>query len=251
MWRHQAKIDQTCCRLFVTDQHRYDFEPALYVDMDDGLRWHQSTDPMKHGTTKGRNKRSSRLAWIEHVTSPKIGPKVYRSSASVNMVQDRSIRGCNRLLLLFISCCNLYHDDVIKWKHFPCYWPFVKGIHWWPVDSPHTGQWRGALMISLTCDWNKQLRKQSWCRWFEMPSRSLWRHSNDNVLVGIWQRYLQHVCGMSGSASIWIYFLNLAGADFLEKSNMIHMYYCLYLKELNPLRAKTNTSAISVQSCYQ
>ena len=21
------------------------------------------------------------------------------------------------------------HDDVIKWKHFPCYWPFVRGIH--------------------------------------------------------------------------------------------------------------------------
>ena len=23
------------------------------------------------------------------------------------------------------------HDDVIKWKHFPCYWPFVRGIHRW------------------------------------------------------------------------------------------------------------------------
>ena len=21
------------------------------------------------------------------------------------------------------------HDDVIKWKHFPCYWSFVRGIH--------------------------------------------------------------------------------------------------------------------------
>ena len=21
------------------------------------------------------------------------------------------------------------HDDVIKWKHFPCYWPFVRRIH--------------------------------------------------------------------------------------------------------------------------
>ena len=20
------------------------------------------------------------------------------------------------------------HDDVIKWKHFPCYWPFERGI---------------------------------------------------------------------------------------------------------------------------
>ena len=22
-------------------------------------------------------------------------------------------------------------DDVIKWKHFPRYWPFVRGIHRW------------------------------------------------------------------------------------------------------------------------
>ena len=45
------------------------------------------------------------------------------------------------------------HDDVIKWKHFPRYWPFVRGIHRWPVNSPHKGQWRGALMFSLICAW--------------------------------------------------------------------------------------------------
>ena len=30
-----------------------------------------------------------------------------------------------------------YHDDVIKWKHFSRYWPFVRGIHRSPMDSPH------------------------------------------------------------------------------------------------------------------
>ena len=43
-----------------------------------------------------------------------------------------------------------YHDDVIKWKHFPRY---VLGIHWSHVNSSHKGQWRGALMFSLICDW--------------------------------------------------------------------------------------------------
>ena len=43
------------------------------------------------------------------------------------------------------------HDDVIKLKHFPRYWPFVRGIHWSPVNSPHKGQWRGALIFSLIC----------------------------------------------------------------------------------------------------
>ena len=43
------------------------------------------------------------------------------------------------------------HDDVIKWKHFPRYWPFVRGTHRSPVNSPHKGQWRGALMCPLIC----------------------------------------------------------------------------------------------------
>ena len=32
-------------------------------------------------------------------------------------------------------------------------WPFVMGIHRSPVDSPHKGQWRGALMLSMICAW--------------------------------------------------------------------------------------------------
>ena len=46
-----------------------------------------------------------------------------------------------------------YRDDVIKLKHFPRYWLFVRGIHRSPVNSPHKGQWRGALMFSLICIW--------------------------------------------------------------------------------------------------
>ena len=45
------------------------------------------------------------------------------------------------------------HNEVIKWKHFPRYWPFVRGIHRSPVNSPHKGQWRGALTFSWICAW--------------------------------------------------------------------------------------------------
>ena len=45
------------------------------------------------------------------------------------------------------------HDDVIKWKHFPRYWPFVRVIRRSPVDSPHKGLRRGALRFSLICVW--------------------------------------------------------------------------------------------------
>ena len=47
----------------------------------------------------------------------------------------------------------LAHDDVIKWKHFPCCWPFVRGIHQSPVQFPHNIPWRGALMFSLIYAW--------------------------------------------------------------------------------------------------
>ena len=46
---------------------------------------------------------------------------------------------------------RLSHDDVTKWKHFPRYWLFVRGIHQSPVNSPHTAQWCGAFMFSLIC----------------------------------------------------------------------------------------------------
>ena len=62
------------------------------------------------------------------------------------------------MLIILLDVCDPFagsvsHDDVIKWKYFPRYWPFVRGIHRSPVNSPHKGQWRGALMISLTCAW--------------------------------------------------------------------------------------------------
>ena len=69
------------------------------------------------------------------------------------------------------------HNDVIKWKHFPRYWPFVWGIHRSLVNSPHKVQWRGALMFSLICARVNDC-KQSWGWWFGTPLRSLWRHCN-------------------------------------------------------------------------
>ena len=31
--------------------------------------------------------------------------------------------------------------------------PFVREIYWWSVDSPHKGQWHGALTFSVICAW--------------------------------------------------------------------------------------------------
>ena len=45
------------------------------------------------------------------------------------------------------------HDDVLQWKHFPRYWPLVRGIHRSPVNSAHKGQWHGALMFLWSAPW--------------------------------------------------------------------------------------------------
>ena len=66
----------------------------------------------------------------------------------------------NRWNIWVVTCCancnvhiSTVHDNVIEWKHFPRYWPFVWGIHRSLVNSPDKGQWREALMFSLIYAW--------------------------------------------------------------------------------------------------
>ena len=98
------------------------------------------------------------------------------------------------------------------WRHQmeTCSWSlaFVREIHRWlrgihrsPVNSPYTDQWRGALVFSSIFDLrlNKRFSKQSRRRWFETPSRSLWRHCNmmpnrDPVIrAAVWSFGIQRV----------------------------------------------------------
>ena len=86
------------------------------------------------------------------------------------------------------------HDDVFKWKHFPRYWPFVRGIHRSPVYSPHKGQWCGALTFSLIC-----ARINDWAN--NGDSGYLRRHlAHYDVIVMIsfnnWLRKLTFIGGM-------------------------------------------------------
>ena len=62
------------------------------------------------------------------------------------------------------------HDDAIKWKHFPHYWPFVRGIH--RSQRPVTRSFDVFFDLRM----NKRLSKQLRCSWFETTSRPSWRH---------------------------------------------------------------------------
>ena len=84
------------------------------------------------------------------------------------------------------------HDDVIKWKNNPRYWPFGReftGQRWIPLT-------KAELWCFLWSVPEKRLSKQSRRRWIETPSCSLWRHCNNEYASeiigsgnGLW-----HVC---------------------------------------------------------
>ena len=115
-----------------------------------------------------------------------------------------------------ISVILLIHDDVIKWEHFPHYWPFVRGIHRSPVNSPHKGQWHGTL--------NKRFSKQSGGWWFEMPSRPLWRHCNVDCI---------HRDKLKANIRVWsriyfvsIYQLHMYSTSFFAEYHLNQIHVC-------------------------
>ena len=127
--------------------------------------------------------------------------------------RDKCAREYRWLLLYIIHPLNVFwlHDDVINWKHFPRYWPFVRGIHRSPVNSLHKGQWRGALMFSLICAWiNGSVNNHEANEWFETLSRALWCHRN----------------GFQGSSAVfsWIKF-RLISSKFLTYVRHFRKYF--------------------------
>ena len=69
------------------------------------------------------------------------------------------------------------HDDVIKWKHFPRYWPLCgdfTGPGAFPAQRPVTRSFDVFFDLGL----NERLSKQPRGWWFETPSWSLWRQCN-------------------------------------------------------------------------
>ena len=116
---------------------------------------------------------------------PQVGPMlalwtllsgvIINSASAVS--SKHAIHHCH---LMCSSVCNSwFHDDVIKWKHFPRYWLAIC-----VANSPVTGEFPAQMPVTRSFDvffdprLYKQLSKQSWGWWFETPSRSLWRHCN-------------------------------------------------------------------------
>ena len=77
---------------------------------------------------------------------------------------------------------SAWHDCVIKWKHFPHYWPFVRGIHRVPGEFPAQRPVTRSFDVYFDLCLNKRLSKQWWGWWFETLLCPLWRHCNEPMM---------------------------------------------------------------------
>ena len=84
----------------------------------------------------------------------------------------------------------------MKWTNFPRYWPFVRGIHRSPVNSPHKCQWRGALMFPLICTWI-----HSWANNREAGDLRHDRAHYDVTVMILWQCEQNRCTAQRGSKS--------------------------------------------------
>ena len=58
-------------------------------------------------------------------------------------------------------CLSLWwHDDVIKWKHFPCYWPFARVTSGFPSQRPVTRSPDVFFDEPLNKRWSKQAKRR-------------------------------------------------------------------------------------------
>ena len=90
---------------------------------------------------------------------------IYLEMLCVNgdiFIKKISIQRGYQLCVCWWPIANRLNQDVFCimtswWRHqmetFSALLAICAGIHRSPVNSPHKGQWRGALMVSLSCAW--------------------------------------------------------------------------------------------------
>ena len=133
-----------------------------------------------------------------------------------NILKSCKMKICRRNFNTFIYSKGLLHDDVIKWKHFPSHWPFGRGIQRSPVNSPHKGQWRGALMLSLICAWIND-----WVN--NREAGDLRRHpAHNDVIVMYFQLPVGPSRSPSSSPVFWSVCWLVSASSFIGKNKVTY-----------------------------
>ena len=115
------------------------------------------------------------LAWYTLATNhyaKYVGPILWRDVALTWVYQWQVSIGSDNGMTLS------EHNDVIKWKHFPHYWLFVRGIHRPPVNSPTKASDAGLWYFSLICAWINGWVNNREAGNLRRPIFPIWRHCN-------------------------------------------------------------------------
>ena len=117
------------------------------------------------------------IAFIQHASHIYTSEAYFPKALQISLHIDKKCLMSNKIYELYhhVSCRHntclpsghgqkVCHDDVIKRKHLPRYWPFVRGIHRSPVNSSHKGPvtWSFDVFFDLRhfssiCDFRKEI----------------------------------------------------------------------------------------------
>ena len=154
---------------------------------------------------------------------------------SKNRLRKYTCRGRVQNVVHFVQniMCWMLHDNVIKWKHFPRYWLFMREIHQSPVNSTK------AIGAELWCFlWSapeQTVVQQPTRRWFETPSHSIWRHCNGKCGKRLTD-FPRAICYLSQIlTTVKISFCNV----FVQNYVHIHIYFYSFLPGIIALRQVT------------
>ena len=111
---------------------------------------------------------------------------------------------------------------VLWWRHFPRYWPFVRGIHRSPMNSPHNGQWRGALMFSLIRVWIN-----GWVNNRNAGDKRRYRAHYDVIVMIAWIRFPHYYPFLSG-----IYWSLVVSSNIRQVMQNFDVFFALNLSWL-------------------
>ena len=114
-------------------------------------------------------------------------------------------------------------DDVIRWKLFPRYWPFVRGIHRSPVNSHHKGSVMRTLMflrwaVKQRVEWPAiyrnvtSIHSKNKCSEFE--------HINCNRFWTLWTRFTTSVQNICSNTDVGVQYKNIC----VQQHGIFHVF---------------------------
>ena len=121
-------------------------------------------------------------------------------------------------------------------------------------NSPVTGEFPTQRPVTRSFDvffdlsLNKRLSKQSWGWWFEVPSRSLWRHPNgvtdiSEVLIIVGDIWYSNDCFIQSVQR------QIQSVEILSLTNEAFSHCCHPIRHLNNLKPRQNGRHFAVGVC--